>query len=92
MTYFLVFLLSAVCYIVLSFVTYVFANWVAKKYQYELKRAEAGIIQCLGLGFVIGLIFSSLTAGHRGCWGPAIVFTGCFFGFGLLMGLLCELE
>lgn len=90
MTFILVYLLSAFCYIALSFVVYKIAKRVFKKKQRELKLVEAGLVQWLGGGFMIALILGSLTAGYKGIWAPAIVFVFCFLSFGLLLGLLSE--
>ncbi len=85
-----VFLLSATCYIILSIIIFKIATWIAKKKQKELKNNQMGLLQNLGLGFVLALIFSSLAARHEGIWTSAIVFTFFFVGFGLILGLLDE--
>lgn len=76
MTFMHVYVLSAICYILISLLTIGIAHWIVKKKQGKLKLVEAGLIQLLGCGFVLALILGSLTAGYNGIWAPTIAFAG----------------
>jgi hypothetical protein len=85
-----VFLLSPVCYIVLSIVV----CWVLRKVRGKLKSYDrfgffAGLRLWLTTGFFLGFLFSSLTGGYIMIWGPALCF-GLWFVVSLLIGSLDE--